>query len=100
MRRCRITVLRRTLNQEYIDAYRTDEVLPCEFFREGQTFTVDSPFDLPEGFCPWAWGDIRYNILATMLGGERPWANPPDMAISCCTDGYRPVFFKIEVIHE
>lgn len=96
MKKCRITILRRTLNQDFIDSYRVGPVLPCEYFKEGQEFVLETPFEMPENFCSWAWGDIRHDILVTMLEGKRPWVSPSDVAITCCTDGYRPVFFKIE----
>jgi uncharacterized repeat protein (TIGR04076 family) len=37
-----------------------------------------------------------------MGGGEytTPWVEQKGAAIACCTDGYRPVVFKIERIEE
>ena len=43
----------------------------------------------PEGFCDWAWADIRvfiHDVTAGMM----------DRTVACCTDGYRPVFFLLE----
>jgi len=96
MDKCKITILKKTLNRDFVEKYAVSEVVPCEYFQEGQEIIVDSPFELPEGFCSWAWSDIRHDVFSVMLGGKRPYANPPEAAIACCTDGYRPVFFKIE----
>ncbi len=30
---------------------------PCYRFNEGDVFIVDG-FEMPAGFCPWAWADI------------------------------------------
>ena len=57
--------------------------------QEGQEFIIDSPFLHPDGFCHWAWADIRSFIQESYFGREDP-------IIACCTDGIRPVFFKIE----
>ena len=96
MRKCKITVLKKTINKSIADSYAASEVKPCNRLEEGQEFIVEDPFSCPEGFCHWAWADIRYEIFAGALGGKRPWVNPPEVGITCCTDGYRPVIFKIE----
>jgi uncharacterized repeat protein (TIGR04076 family) len=45
---------------------------------------------MPEKFCEWAWADIR-TYIPMVLGQGNPIA-------VCCTDGFRPVFFKLERI--
>ena len=60
-----------------------------ELFEEGQEFVVKSPYQPPEGFCQWAWADIRQFILGVYFGWE-------DAVVACCTDGFRPVIFKLE----
>jgi len=54
----------------------------------------------PEGFCDWAWSDIYRDVTSVAFGVGHPWAAPKPMAICSCTDGARPVVFKIELIHE
>ncbi len=98
MDKCKVTVLKRTIHQDLVDEYLKEEMGPCEHFQDGQEFVVESPFSPPGGFCAWAWADIRKDIFAVMLGGNLPWAKRPDVAIACCTDGYRPVIFKVERI--
>jgi uncharacterized repeat protein (TIGR04076 family) len=95
MTRCKITVLQRDFHQEFVDLY-PEEIRkklpgPCDVFHEGQAFIV-SPFkELPPGFCPWAWDDIFKSIVS--LAEDR---TPGACCIACCTDGARPVTFKIE----
>jgi uncharacterized repeat protein (TIGR04076 family) len=85
----KITVLKRTLNEEWNKAYRGGKVKLCEKNADGQEFTTDSPYRKPEGFCDWAWGDIRSYVHMVDLGKF-------EASVNCCTDGFRPVFFKIE----
>jgi len=53
---------------------------------------------MPEGFCSWAWADIQRDVIHMGLGGDFPWMKKPGVMISCCTDGLRPVVFKLERI--
>ena len=102
MNKCRVTVLKRMANRDLIERYMGDEtraknIAPCTNFYDGQSFLVDNPGTPPEGFCGWAWANIHKEIVAIMSGGDfQPWVNQPGMMIACCTDGFRPVVFKIE----
>jgi hypothetical protein len=49
---------------------------PCEIHKEGQEFIV---------------GPL-------MFGGNYPWQEEPGISVTCCTDGLRPVIFKVERI--
>ena len=86
----KITVLRRSFEKEYVDQLGTGPKGPCTRLADNQEFTMTTPWSAPEKFCQWAWADIRTYI--PMVLGE---GNP---IIACCTDGFRPVFFKIERI--
>jgi uncharacterized repeat protein (TIGR04076 family) len=33
-----------------------------------------------------------------MFGGNYPWQEEPGISVTCCTDGLRPVIFKVERI--
>ena len=95
---CKITVLKRTIHQDLYKEIRGEEGVPCEVFKEGQEFILDSPsFSVPDGFCPWAWADIR-SFLHGIFGGVK-YAGK-NAFVACCTDGFRPVLFKIESILE
>jgi len=86
---CKITVLKKTIHNDLYQKYRGKEGRLCTVFEEGQEFVVTSPYKPPEGFCQWAWADIRQFILGVYFGRE-------DTVVACCTDGFRPVIFKLE----
>lgn len=101
MPKCKITVLKRTYNQDLIDEYLDDtygDRGPCEYFRDGQEFLID-PSAIPEDFlayCPWAWADIRKDILTVASGGNMPGIRQSGTVITGCRDWFRPVIFKVE----
>lgn len=104
----KIAVLKTEIFEELADEYgQVDEqgkrsIHPCPFFREGDEFL----FSLKDGivggeFCQWAKAAIFPNLLAVAGQGgateaERKKDIPPH--ICCCTDGLRPVVFKLEVV--
>ena len=95
---CKITVLKRTIHQDLYEELRGKQGNLCEVFTEGQEFRIDGPsFAPPEGFCAWAWADIR-PMLHGVQGGMRYGGS--DAFVACCTDGFRPVLFKIEMVQE
>lgn len=101
MPRCKITVLKRTINRDLIDEYLEDEgkdMKRCELLKEGQEFILDRYYRAPEGFCEWAWADIRHDILTLAYGGSMPGMKQPGTLIVGCTDWFRPVIFKVERI--
>ena len=66
----------------------------CSKFEEGQEFVVENCGEMPAGFCSWAWRDIYKDLTVLQYGGDFPWTKEGE-AITCCTDGIRPVSFKI-----
>lgn len=100
MAACRITVLRRMFNQDLAEQYRRPDIetIPCKFFTEGQEFVVEDLGHRPEAFpCDWAWNDIQKVLMAMQVGGDfGRWMKDPDTFIVCCTDGIKPVVFKLE----
>lgn len=88
---CKITILKKTLNEDYIRQYKDGGGDICTVFKEGQEFVVSSPWVPPDGFCSWAWADIRTYIHLVAAGQFKTF-------VACCTDGFRPVFFKLERI--
>lgn len=96
--RLKITVLRR---------YRPEEVFEeppvkgapadaCNVYRDGQVFHVEEDGRMPEGFCGWAWDDIYKDVQTLRFHGNFQWFDEPGVSVNCCTDGLRPVVFKIE----
>lgn len=72
----------------------------CEAFKEGEEYVVELDGNRPEGFCGWAWRDVYKDVSVLRFGGNfDPWVEK-GVAITCCTDGIRPVSFKMERIEE
>ena len=86
----KITVLKRGFEKEFVEMLKTGPKGPCTRFTDGQEFTITSQWAMPAKFCEWAWADIR-TYIPMVLGQGNPIA-------VCCTDGFRPVFFKLERI--
>ena len=100
---CKITVIKRTVNEDIIKEYVKDKyhgIKPCERLTDGQEFliTKESRFRIPEGFCEWAWADIRHDLLTLAYGGKIPYMIDENTTIGSCTDWSRPTYFKIERI--
>jgi len=98
----RITVVKRMVNEDLIRAYATngessERLAPCSAFADGQSFLAEG-LAQPDGFCSWAWADIQRDVAWVALGGVQPNHKVPGTAISCCTDGLNPVFFRLEPV--
>ena len=100
LHRVRITVLRRFKPSEVFAKSPVTLVSPmkeCGIFKDGQVFIVED-MKMPEGFCTSAWVSIYCNVRLLGYGGNLPWYKEKGVAINCCTDGLRPVIFKLERI--
>lgn len=101
MAKLRITVLERAFNEEIAEAYgfvgfKSGRGFgPCPNFEDGQAFVLDG-LNKPDNFCNWAWADIHGAIRTVAFGGEHDYMLTRGSAISCCTDGMKPVIFKLE----
>lgn len=99
----KITVIQKTHHPELVDHYLKEEAKGnfglCEVFEEGQEFTTKAPFRKPENFCQWAWNDIQQSLAALASGkySDTVYDNP-NVVIACCSDGLRPVIFRIDRI--
>ncbi|MBI4768225.1 MAG: TIGR04076 family protein [Deltaproteobacteria bacterium] len=71
----------------------------CDRFKTGQEFILDN-IDCPPGFCTWAFADIQRDIAHLFFRGNYPWVKEKGATLACCTDGFRPVIFKIERIED
>jgi uncharacterized repeat protein (TIGR04076 family) len=94
-------MVKRTLNQDLIAEYVSETSTDfghCQVFQDGQEFVIEDFPLKPDGFCGWAWADIHREVVTVMFGGDYPWIGPPGTAITCCTDGLRPVIFRVERI--
>lgn len=70
----------------------------CSMFKEGQEF-ISEDGEMPTGFCAWAWHDIYKDLSVLLYGGNFSWVGTGIM-YTCCTDGTRPVTFKLERLKE
>jgi uncharacterized repeat protein (TIGR04076 family) len=101
--KCKITVVKRMINQDLIDEHFDEKYLNhiklCEIFKDNQEFIIEGEKAFsqpPANFCAWAWADIRKDILTVALGGDMPGMKQRGTVIAGCTDWFRPVIFKIE----
>ncbi len=96
--RVRITVLRRSQNVDFLEQWSDYVWDPCERLKEGQVF-VSHRGNIPPGFCSWAWGDIQKYVMTLARGGNFVGVKEGTF-VTCCTDGFRPVFFLVERMGE
>ena len=95
--RVRITVLKKYFHADFVAKYAAapERWTECSHFEVGQEFLTsrEAPWVMPEGFCGWAWADIQKLVYGMARGGQ-------NVFVTCCTDGYRPVIFKLEKVDE
>lgn len=73
------------------------KIVKCDL-KEGESFiSIDG--NIPEGFCNAAWAAIYPTIKMFRFGGNYP-AFEPGTAFTTCSDGIRPVSFKLEKIDD
>ena len=104
MKKVKITVLRKTLQEDLAREYGVENLRPCQILEEGQVFYADGA--KPEGLCDEAWKAIYQYVFALAHGAGkelfyyRDWIKVPGVAICSCNDGLRPVIFKLEATDE
>ena len=101
MKKVKITVIRKEFYPDLAEEYLTDgkEVGGCPLLEVGDEFIFEGSAKIPEKFCPWAWIDIYRGVNALSAGASYdPWNNSKGVQILCCTDGIRPVVFKLEAL--
>jgi len=92
----KITVLKRLHHADLLAEHAESAWEPCERLQQGQEF-VSERVNMPAGFCSWAWSDIQKYVMTLARGGNFVGVKPGRF-ITCCTDGFRPVVFKLERI--
>lgn len=93
----KITVMKRLLLQDMVDENASGPWQICSKLEEGQEFISDTY--IPEGFCSWAWVDIQKYVITLARGGNFL-GSKLGRTVVCCSDGYRPVIFKLERMEE
>ena len=104
MKKCKITVLKTTLDKELAEEYGVPGLGACPMMKEGQVFYAD--YAKPDGFCDEAWKAVYQYVFALSHGtggglfyyGDG--IRKPGVAVCSCNDGLRPVIFKIEATEE
>ena len=96
----KITVLKKLSSKE-VYGHPLPEVAEdmspyCDRLEVGQEFIVEESGAMPSGFCTWAWHDTYPAVTGLRFGGNYTWIKKEGLIYSCCSDGARPVFFKIE----
>lgn len=97
----KITVLKCFNPFDVFDVSPVTHITPlktCELFKEDQEFIVAENLRIPKDFCPGAWHSMYCNVRTLAFGGNLPWYKERGVAINACTDGLRPVIFKLERI--
>lgn len=102
MKKVKITVLRTTFNEDLAREYGMPGLTACPAMKEGQVFYAGA--GKPDGLCDGAWRSIHQYVFALANGARQfwfdDWIRRPGVAIACCNDGLRPVFFKLEATDE
>ena len=97
----RITVIKKEFDPELADAYLSEgrEAGACPLHEVGDSFVYTGGAEKPEGLCPWAWLSLYASVNALCAGAnQNTWYRNSRTRIHCCTDGVRPVVFRLETI--
>jgi uncharacterized repeat protein (TIGR04076 family) len=70
----------------------------CPMYKVGDEFMIDEKGNMPNGFCSWAWYDLYRDFTTIRYGGNFNWVKEKGLNYVSCSDGLRPVIFKIERI--
>ena len=99
MKKVKITVIKKTLDEQLAKKYGAEGITSCPMHKEGQEFLAD--YAKPEGLCDEAWKSFYQYVFALAHGAEKEpfyygdWIKEPGIAICSCNDGLRPVIFKL-----
>ena len=101
MKKCKITVMRKTEYPDLMEKYENPIEHACDIW-EGQVFISENG-EKPQGLCDSAWESMAYFVKELSNGGGNfydGWMKNPHSAMISCNDGFRPVSFLIETIEE
>ena len=91
----KITAVQKIKPGALLEEYGEGVEEECPVVATGAEYISDE-IGMPDGFCPWAWSDIQRDVVHLAMGGDFPWIKAKGTMISCCTDGLRPVIFKLD----
>ena len=101
MKKCKITVMRKTEYPDLMKEYENPIQHACDL-SVGQTFIANG-WKRPDGLCESAWESMSPFVLELSRGGGNfydGWMKNPKSAMISCNDGFRPVSFFIEALDE
>ncbi len=98
--KCRITVVKKELYRDIANEFlkEPEKIMVCDKVEENREYVVINPYYPPEGFCPSAWADIRPYLLVAAAGGRSDSMKENNVMLAICSDPFRPVVFKIEIV--
>ena len=99
MKKCKITVMRKTEYPDLMSVYENPMEHACDV-QVGQVFICEN-VQKPQGLCESAWETMLPFIAELSRGGGDffdGWMKDPYSAMISCNDGFRPVSFLIEAI--
>ena len=100
----KITVIKKFSSKDILGHYfkfpSGTEMKDCTVIELGQEFIVEDELAMPEGFCRWAWVDIYRDVAILTMGGNFAGGDLAGFKYSACSDGLKPVVFKLERINE
>ena len=102
MKNVRITVLKRTFNEDIANKFAVDRFGLCELHKEGEEF-ISNGWEKPQGLCESAWQSMSHYVFALSHDGGnflKDWMKDPVSAVISCNDGCRPVIFLLERIED
>ena len=106
MAKVKLTVAKLALHEDLVAAHIKKSRYPdgfgaCTLWTLGQEFIIEGFPKKPDDFpCDWAWSDIQRDVAMVMFGGSPPWMEKTGTAVTCCSDGFRPVSFLVERLDE
>ena len=92
----KITPLKQLDMGDIFKEYAADTVEPICFMCAKKQSYISKRLTAPPGFCGWAWGDLQRDAAHLAMRADFPWMKQPGTLIATCTDGLRPVVFKLE----
>ena len=101
MKVVKITVLETSIRKDLAEEYAVPGLEACPVLKAGQVFRATNT--CPKGMCDAAWRTINQYVFALACGVREfygGWMREPGAVITCCNDGLRPVYFKLEATDE
>jgi len=101
LKKCKITVMRKTEYPDLMEKYENPIEHACDM-QVGQVFIANG-WERPNGLCLSAWESMSQFVLALSHGGGNfydGWMQNPKSAMISCNNGFRPVSFLIEALEE